>query len=133
MIHQAPKASGAKRGRKPGGVKAAKEEDDVKEDVEFEVEAIVDSKTIGKTLKYFVKWKGYTAKENTWESAANLEHAADLVKEYEATADKKPAAKATAIKKKGPAAKKAAAGTKKVSAKKAGRPAGRAAGRPKKA
>ena len=32
--------------------------------------------------KFLVKWKGYTAKEDTWESRENLENAKELVKEF---------------------------------------------------
>jgi len=33
--------------------------------------------------KYLVRWKGYTAEEDTWERLENLKNARDLVKEFE--------------------------------------------------
>lgn len=123
-----PKATGAKRGPKPGKAKEAKKEE------EYEVEKIIEHAGSGKSVKYLVKWKGYKDKENTWEPKSNLAHATDLLEEYEATAkeEKKaaPSKKTTGpAKKSGP--KKATAATKA-----AGRPVrpvrtGRA-GRPRK-
>lgn len=92
---------------------------------------------------YLIKWKGYSEEDNTWEPKQNLNHAADLLKEYEAN-KKKPAPKKTAPKKAVPkkaAAKKAAAPKKKAAAspkkkaapaKAAGRASCRGPGRPKK-
>lgn len=39
--------------------------------------------------KYFVKWKGYPASENTWEPKTNLVHAAQLVAAFDAKKKKK--------------------------------------------
>ena len=33
--------------------------------------------------KFLVRWKGYTAEEDTWESRENLENAKELVEEFE--------------------------------------------------
>jgi len=33
--------------------------------------------------KYLVRWKGYIAKEDTWEGLENLKNARDLVEEFE--------------------------------------------------
>jgi len=33
--------------------------------------------------KFLVQWKGYIAKEDTWESRENLENAKELVEEFE--------------------------------------------------
>lgn len=90
----------------------------------------------GKSTQYLVKWKGYNDSDNTWEPKSNLAHAAQLVKEYEATitGDKKKAAPAKktpgpAKKAATPAKKKAAPAKKAASSDK--NPTGRR-GRPRK-
>lgn len=79
---KAPKTAGVKKAKPgPKPKKAAKEPAE-----EFEVEAIRDSKSDGKRGELFlVKWKGWTDKDNTWEPKENLAHAADILREYEAT------------------------------------------------
>jgi len=50
---------------------------------EYEVEEILDrQKRRGKT-KYLVKWKEYTAEENTWEGLENLKNAREKIEEFE--------------------------------------------------
>ena len=39
---------------------------------------------------YLVKWKGYSAKENTWEPAKHLEMVQDMVDEFEESKAEKP-------------------------------------------
>lgn len=79
---KAPKAAGVKKAKPgPKPKKAVKEPAE-----EFEVEAIRDSKSNRKRGELFlVKWKGWPDKANTWEPKENLAHAADILKEYEAT------------------------------------------------
>ena len=53
---------------------------------EYEVEEILDRRTIGKKntrVQYLVKWKDYGPEDNTWEFPSNLIHCEELVKEYE--------------------------------------------------
>lgn len=57
---------------------------------EFEVERILDSKTIRKTFKYKVQWKGYGAHEQTWEPLTNLDNAKDAIDEYHRQFPNKP-------------------------------------------
>ena len=38
----------------------------------YVIEAFMDSKGSGKSLRYLVKWEGYAADKNTWEPAAQL-------------------------------------------------------------
>ena len=45
--------------------------------VELEVEEILDSKLVRKTLKYFIRWVGYD--ELTWEPAELLKNSPELV------------------------------------------------------
>ncbi|KAG0742531.1 hypothetical protein G6F62_011090 [Rhizopus arrhizus] len=52
---------------------------------EYEVERIVDHRVIGKTKKkieYFIKWKGYSTKHNTWEPASAFFNAKSVVQKY---------------------------------------------------
>ena len=50
------------------------------EDV-FEVEAIVDSRMVGRRRQYRVRWLGYPPEEDTWEDVSNL-NCDELVAEY---------------------------------------------------
>ena len=54
----------------------------IKEEEEFEVEKIINKRTVRGKEKFLVRWKGYTAEEDTWESRENLENAKELVEEY---------------------------------------------------
>jgi len=68
--------------------------EDIDGDLEWEVERIIKSEIIsyqrrvrGSTrtfeeLRYFVKWKGCSEDENTWEPPEHLEHAKELVEEF---------------------------------------------------
>ena len=49
---------------------------------EYEVEAILDSRRRRNSFDYLVKWKGYSAAENSWELIKNLEHASELVAKF---------------------------------------------------
>ncbi|KAG1141336.1 hypothetical protein G6F37_008221 [Rhizopus arrhizus] len=52
---------------------------------EYEVERIVEHRVIGKTKKkieYFIKWKGYSTKHNTWEPASAFFNAKSIVQKY---------------------------------------------------
>ena len=50
---------------------------------EYEVEEILDRQERRDKTKYLVKWKGYTAEENTWEGLENLKNAMKKVEEFE--------------------------------------------------
>jgi len=50
---------------------------------EFEVEKILNKRVVRGKEKFLVRWKGYTAEGDTWESRENLKNAKDLVKEFE--------------------------------------------------
>ncbi|KAI9218822.1 hypothetical protein BC828DRAFT_407238, partial [Blastocladiella britannica] len=40
----------------------------------YRVEAILDARWINRVFKYKVRWLGYDAKDDTWESAIDLQH-----------------------------------------------------------
>jgi len=50
---------------------------------EWEVEKIMNKRKVQERDKYLVRWKGYTAEEDTWKSRENLKNAMELVKEFE--------------------------------------------------
>ena len=43
----------------------------------------MNGKDVRKKLKYLVRWKEYTAEEDTWEGLENLGDAVDLVEKFE--------------------------------------------------
>jgi len=47
----------------------------IKGEEEFEIEKIINKRTVRGKEKFLVRWKGYTAEEDTWESRENLENA----------------------------------------------------------
>eukprot|EP01046_Picozoa_sp_COSAG06_P054653 COSAG06_NODE_9801_length_1813_cov_3.014002_2_plen_474_part_01 len=53
---------------------------------EFEVEDIVDKRTVDGASQYLVKWVGYAAKDSTWEPVEYLDDSEELVRRYEAHA-----------------------------------------------
>jgi len=50
---------------------------------EFEVEKILNKRVVWGKEKFLVRWKGYTAEEDTWENRENLGNAKELVEEFE--------------------------------------------------
>ena len=48
-----------------------------------EVEKIINKRMVRGREKFLVRWKGYMAEEDTWESRKNLENAKELVEEFE--------------------------------------------------
>jgi len=54
----------------------------IKGEKEFEVEKILNKRTIREKKKFLVRWKDYTVEEDTWESRKNLENAKELVEEF---------------------------------------------------
>ena len=50
--------------------------------LEYEVEAILDVKKVGRGVKYLVKWLGYPVEENTWEPRWNLTNVALLLQDF---------------------------------------------------
>ena len=50
---------------------------------EFEVEKILNKRTIRGKEKFLVQWKRYMAEEDIWENRKNLKNAKELVEEFE--------------------------------------------------
>jgi len=50
---------------------------------EYEVERVINKRKRYGKWEYLVRWKGYTAKEDSWEKEANLKNAKEAVDEYE--------------------------------------------------
>lgn len=49
---------------------------------EFEVEDIVNSRLFHRQLQYLVRWKGYSAGDNSWEPVANLTNAKATITKF---------------------------------------------------
>ena len=47
------------------------------------MEKILNKRTVRGKEKFLVRWKGYTAGEDTWENRENLENTKELVEEFE--------------------------------------------------
>jgi len=58
--------------------------------VEYEVEEILDSKYIRKSLYYLVKWKGYDPCDNTWEPASSVKNSPRLVEAFHSKYPNRP-------------------------------------------
>jgi len=50
--------------------------------LEYEVEEVLDFRRKGRSIEYFVKWKGYAEYENSWEPLANLHNCLEFIEEY---------------------------------------------------
>ena len=55
----------------------------IKGEEEFEVEKILNKRTIRGKEKFLVQWKRYMAEEDIWENRKNLKNAKELVEEFE--------------------------------------------------
>ena len=54
----------------------------VQDEPEFEVRSIQNHKDTNRGREYLVRWKGYSAADDTWEPASHLENAPEIVQEY---------------------------------------------------
>ena len=55
----------------------------IEEVEEIEVEKILNKRIVREKEKFLVRWKGYMAKEDTWENRENLENTKEMVEEFE--------------------------------------------------
>jgi len=53
--------------------------DVVNGELEYEIEAVLDSRIRRNKLGYLIEWKGYGPEERTWEPAENLENAKEAI------------------------------------------------------
>jgi Chromo (CHRromatin Organisation MOdifier) domain len=70
----------------------------VDEEEEWEVERIEGERIENGVVKYLIKWKGWGDPYRTWEPAANLEHAPDVVLQWRAQQKETGSAAAQSIK-----------------------------------
>lgn len=58
----------------------AEKTDSEEEEAGFEVEKLLKHRKKGKTLEFLVRWKGFEAKDDTWEPESNLECPSNICK-----------------------------------------------------
>jgi hypothetical protein len=58
---------------------------------EYDVEKILQHRKRGNTTQYLVRWKGFTASDDTWEPTSNLKNAQKAIQEYKAKGFDAPA------------------------------------------
>jgi hypothetical protein len=63
---------------------------EIEGELEYEVEAILDSRYRYKQLQYLVHWKGYSAGSRTWEPAIELTNCQELIREFHQQYPDKP-------------------------------------------
>ena len=66
------------------------------QDGEYEVEQILNRKTIRGRTHYLVRWKGQSSADDSWEPVEHLTNCAERLAEYEAAAPRRPKARRAA-------------------------------------
>ncbi|CAH2244415.1 chromobox protein homolog 1-like [Pararge aegeria] len=64
---ESPKKSKTKTTKKRKSDRSSNKKEEEEEEAEYEVEKIIDSKKIKGKLHYLIRWKGYSAGNDTWE------------------------------------------------------------------
>lgn len=83
---------GKKKEKQEDSKEVQEVDEDLQEEEEYEVEKVVDKKSIGGKVHYLLKWKNYPDSENTWEAEEGLQ-CPELIEEFEKILREKKKAK----------------------------------------
>ena len=76
----------------PGRIQPSSPSVIIKNQIEYEVEDILDSKILCKHLFYLVKWKDYPISNNSWEFVYHLLNSKELIQDFHSQYPDKPSA-----------------------------------------